>query len=879
MSAEISQTDGPAICLDAPTESLPVAPEKHSSTTLVRTWLPRVVAIFVIAVITFLLSKLLSDINLQEIRETVHNTPHHVFGAALLFSGISYIALMGYDACAIYTVADRLIRPSVIVIGSFCSYAIGHALGFPLVTAGAVRWKIYGRAGLNFSGVAKLTVIANLTLWMGMFVVLGVALIFYPRVMAGIDHLSPDMNKLVGVVLLLALAAFAGWCGSGERSLGRGNATIPLPDAKTVLIQIMLGFIDVGASAAALWVFLPPEAGISFISFAAVFSAAIVLAMISHVPAGIGAFEATVLLALPDVPVEQTLSALLLWRVAYTLIPFLCASVLFGAYELALSETVAGKTIRHARKLIEPFIPPVIGTLTFIGGIVLLASGAVPNYDSRIEFLRHIVPLPFSEASHLIGSVAGMALLVMSHGLLKRLETAWFLTATVLFAGIVVSLLKGLDWEEAAILAAILALLLAFHKAFYRKGALFSEAPSKAMIALIALFVFGSIWLGFVAYTDVGYRNQLWWNFTWHDDASRFLRAAMAMVVVGAAIIFYFIINTRPARKGFDNIPYDELKTILAAAPRADSHLALLGDKKFLFHPAGDAFLMYRVQGKSWIVMGDPVGPAERAPDLMWSFMEEVDKNGGWPVFYQISPGNIPLYLDGGFSLVKLGEEARVDLQKFSIDGKAGKDWRLALNRMQRDNLAFRIIPADEVPGIIDQLREVSDLWLSHQNAAEKGFSIGYWSDDYISRFDVAVVTRDETIIAFANIWRGPPDGEITVDLIRHRPEENGVMDILFLQVILLGKADGYRWFNLGMAPLSGLSRHRLAPSWHKLASFVAKNGERFYGFGGLRAYKNKFKPQWEPRYLAYPGGWMLPQILLDVTALISGGMIRTIRR
>ena len=163
--------------------------------------------------------------------------------------------------------------------------------------------------------------------------------------------------------------------------------------------------------------------------------------------------------------------------------------------------------------------------------------------------------------------------------------------------------------------------------------------------------------------------------------------------------------------------------------------------------------------------------------------------------------------------------------------------------------------------------------------AERKPFRTGDYFSTLLSRFDIVTIRREGKLLAFANIWYGAQGGEITIDMMRYLPDEPGVMDLLFLKVILYGKELGYRWFNLGMAPLSGLSAHRLAPSWHKIAAFVARNGERFYGFAGLRAYKNKFKPQWEPRYLAYPGGWMLPQILLDVTALISGGVAKAVNK
>ena len=95
---------------------------------------------------------------------------------------------------------------------------------------------------------------------------------------------------------------------------------------------------------------------------------------------------------------------------------------------------------------------------------------------------------------------------------------------------------------------------------------------------------------------------------------------------------------------------------------------------------------------------------------------------------------------------------------------------------------------------------------------------------------------------------------------------------LTLVQVMTWGKAEGYRWFSLGMAPLSGFERSPVAPLWTRLGSFLYEHGEVFYGFQGLRAYKEKFHPQWEPRYLVYPGGFRLPRILADVSALVAGG-------
>jgi len=861
------------------------APQKSArpSTPERRRALKWAMPLFVVAMIAAfgaLLFDLLSGLDLSAVTAGTLATPPQAIAVSLLFSALSYLALIGYDAFGARAATEKPVSFGTIALGSFTSYAIGHTLGFPLVTAGAVRWRIYGAAGLTLGEIARLTAVAAITLWIGIAAVLGVSASLEPQALTALDHLPPSLNQGIGFALMAALAGYVIWASTGRREIGRKDMRMRVPGGSAALAQIGLGLVDVTAAAAALWVLLPQSVGIGFPVFATVFAGAIILAVISHVPAGLGAFETALLLAFPKVPTADLISAILVWRLTYTLIPFMLATGLFGAHELRQSDAKLTLAIKRARRAILPFVPLALAALTFLGGLVLLTSGALPNDYSRIRALKHLVPLPFAEVSHLVGSTAGVVLLILSRGLMRRLSSAWTLAVLVIGAGIVVSLAKGFDWEEALILSAVLVLLLTHRSAFYRKAGIFAEPLEPRWIIAIAFILGCTIWLGFAAFQDVDYSHDLWWQFSWQDDASRFLRSSLGAVIIGAALSLYAMIHRSPTKpRRAEPLKLDALTPALAYAKRADAHLAFLQDKQFLFHEAGDAFIMYAVRGKSWIAMGDPIGRPERAADLMWRFLEEVDRHAGWPVFYQVSPTHLPLYLDGGLSLVKLGEEAHVDLNAFTTEGKAGKDWRAALNRAKRENLEFAIIPAAEVPMHLAELKAVSDAWLAERGAGEKGFSIGFWSESYLSRFDVAVIRREGRIIAFANIWYGQPGGEITVDLMRHLPEVSGIMDLLFVNLMQEGKARGYRWFNLGMAPLSGLSDHRLAPHWHRIAAFVARNGERFYGFKGLRTYKEKFNPIWEPRYLACPGGWALPQILLDVTSLISGGPVKTLSK
>jgi len=174
----------------------------------------------------------------------------------------------------------------------------------------------------------------------------------------------------------------------------------------------------------------------------------------------------------------------------------------------------------------------------------------------------------------------------------------------------------------------------------------------------------------------------------------------------------------------------------------------------------------------------------------------------------------------------------------------------------------------------LPELRQVSDAWLVERRTREKGFSLGFFAPEYVQHFPAGIVRLDGKIVAFANLWLGAEKEEISPDLMRYLPSApSGIMEYLFIQLMLWGQQEGYQWFDLGMAPLSGLEDHALAPLWNRLGALVFRHGEHFYNFQGLRQYKEKFNPEWTPRYLASPGGLALPRILTNITTLISGGL------
>jgi phosphatidylglycerol lysyltransferase len=412
-------------------------------------------------------------------------------------------------------------------------------------------------------------------------------------------------------------------------------------------------------------------------------------------------------------------------------------------------------------------------------------------------------------------------------------------------------------------------------RAFYRPTAILSERFTPVWVASIAGVIVMVVWIGIVSHRNVGYSDQLWWTFALHGHAPRMLRASLAVIVLGST---YVLLNMlRPARPEPAVAGPEELSRARPLIERSDSTLpnaALSGDKRLLFSEAGDAFVMYQIAGRSWIALGDPVGSQAGAEELVWRLREISDHHGGQTVFYQVGAERLALYVDLGLAALKIGEEARVPLEEFSLEGATRAELRQAHRRAQRDGATFEVLPPEGVEPLMPALQRISNTWLSAKSTGEKRFSVGAFSREYLKQFPLALVRSGGTPTAFANLWTTGTKAELSVDLMRFDADApRGCMDFLFIELMLWGREAGFGSFNLGMAPLSGLEAHPLAPAWHRVGNLIFRYGEHFYNFEGLRRYKAKFDPAWEPRYLVARGGIALPRVLMDVSVLIAGGV------
>ncbi len=836
-----------------------------------RAALAAVALLVVMALALEAVHSLLAEVQIGRVRAAVDQFGAGQIVAALVLTAGSYVALTFYDVLSLRVVGKPL-PYRVAALASFTSYTLSHNLGLALLTGGSARYRVYTAAGLSGGDVGRVIANATLTFWSGITMLAGIGLVLRPAplVLAGLT-IGDGAQRVIGAALLLGVAGLVLLAGH-RRSLSLLGWTLPLPGRRAAVAMILVSMCDVGFAGATLFVLVPGLAWAGFPAFFVGYALAIVIAAISHAPGGIGVFEAVILLALPQVDRAGLAAALLLYRAIYYLLPLLLAAAIMALREGRRLRAPIDRFASGLRLVGQGVAPALIGTLVFTGGVMLLVSGALPAVPGRLYDLARVVPLPFIEASHIAASLVGTLLLFLAPGLYRRLDGAFIATRALLAAGAVFSLVKGIDYEEAAILLVVLGLLQWSRPAFYRRTAFTNDLLSPGWLAASGTAILIATWIGFFAFKHVEYRSSLWWDFALRGDASRFLRASLAVAVAAVVVILHRLgAPTAPAPSAA--LTADVVARALAQAGHTDAMLAFTGDKRFLVAETGDAFLCYQVQGRSWIAMGDPVGPRAAWPDLMWQLRDMADAAQGRLIFYQIGAEALPVAIDLGFVIVKYGEEARVRLADFSLAGPAAKSLRHAERRAEKAGATFAVVPAAEVPALLPQLAAVSDAWLAMKGRTEKAFSLGRFDPDYLARFDLAVVREGERITAFANIWSLPNKSELSVDLMRHVDGLSySAMDLLFARLLGWGKAQGYRRFSLGLAPLSGLDARRLAPLWAQGGNLVYRRGEGLYGFEGLRFYKQKYQPDWEPRYIAANGDIALARGLFDLNRLIAGG-------
>jgi uncharacterized membrane protein YbhN (UPF0104 family) len=300
-----------------------------------------VLSIVIITVAAVVLYNMLRGIDFDAVVDAIEAVEKHDVAKAAMFVAAGYFTLTFYDLFALRTIGHTELPYRVAALAGFTSYAIGHNLGASAFTGAAVRYRIYSGYGLSVIDVAKVCFVAGLTFWLGNATVLGLGIAIMPQAASAIDQLPPLANRLFSFVILGVLATYVAWVWRTPRVVGRHDWVVTLPNGPLTLLQIVVGIIDLGCCAGAMYMLLPDEPYIGFITLAVIFVASTLLGFASHSPGGLGVFDAAMLVALWQFDTEDLVAGLLLFRLLYYLVPFAISLVILGTREVWLSARAA----------------------------------------------------------------------------------------------------------------------------------------------------------------------------------------------------------------------------------------------------------------------------------------------------------------------------------------------------------------------------------------------------------------------------------------------------------------------------------------------------------------------------------------------------------
>lgn len=652
--------------------------------------------------------------------------------------------------------------------------------------------------------------------------------------------------------------------------------------SKTRLQLIAVSFLEWTSAFLAIWLVATIlNINISFHELLPLFVIASCVGVVSMIPGGIGSFDLTFIWGsqLIGLQSEKVLFLLILFRIGYFFFPFLLALILFIR---DYWEKWNANWDNLPLALMQRLSHAIITLLVFISGLILLLSAALPGIIDRLKILEEMHSIPFFvNLSHQLSVGAGFALLGLSRGIEYKVKRAYYLTIVVLFCAAAFTFSKGIDYEEAIFLIVVALILYLSRTRFYRESYVLTWSKTLIDGFVIVLITSMYVLIGYFSLptsTNTIPPQVLPYLIT--DYHTLFYSALIGLII--ALLVFVIGNAVIKPKEPIQNTNQKDDPTILEHLNTYHgntlTHLVFLHDKALFWNSKRTVFLCFQKSSDKLVVLGDPVGEEKDFSDTIDEFQQLADIQGFTPVFYEVSNDMLPLLHEKGFGFFKLGEEAFVELDQFTLSGKKMKALRAVKNKFARENYLLEIASPPHTDALLNQLKEVSDEWLHGRN--EKGFSLGFFDVEYLNKSEIAILREKDTMIAFTSLMP-VYDGQktISVDLMRFRNEApSGTMDVMFLSLFEWAKAEGYQSFNLGMAPLANVGQSKFSFLSERIAAQIFLHGHIFYHFQGLRKFKGKYAHTWERKYLAYRKKSSLPFTMAQVSRLISkkGDQVRT---
>ena len=609
--------------------------------------------------------------------------------------------------------------------------------------------------------------------------------------------------------------------------------------------------------------FYQPE--ISLMESCIVYVLATIIGMISMIPGGLGSFEAASMFLFKTMGYGEPniIFSLLICRICYTIIPWIVGLL----FLITAPKGEEGKESLQKANVIAS----VLATCVLVTGVIIIVSVAMPRLFVKFRVMGRLFPHYMIVLNRRFTLVIGILLVVLSSGIKNLVKVAHHLCVILLSSATILYLINGRNHLEATI-CFLIAIFLVMNTRYFQGST--GKVQSKQLFKniLIVLGIFASYVLIFNITHKVDFINGIEKyslnyirNNTFHVIFAPLIAIIVLSVMAGISREHItFKLNTEEGKEKFDEFykkyPYTQY-----------THLFYMNDKNYFLNKDETVMFLYRPYKDKILVLGDPAGEKEDFEDAIDELIIWATENKMKVAFYQVLGNNLEEYIDEGFKFLKIGEDAIVNVQDFNLEGKRNKILRKTMNSMEPRGLSFKLVNMPFTDEFIASIKEVSDEWLNGRG--EMQYSLGAFKEEYITKAPIFVIENEDGVIqGFANMLPIKGSKMLSIDLMRHRLENTeGIMDMLFISILQWAKENDYKYFDLGIAPLSNVGNKLYSGNKEKLVNLAYQYGNKIYGFKGLRKYKSKFNPEWNSVYIAYKDDLNLPEILLALVSVVYG--------
>lgn len=832
--------------------------------------------VFLVLISAYILYEGQKELRAIDFSKTVHMLRSFSKSIILTFT------ILGLIANALMTLYDFFIasylkldieKASIFNV-SFIANSINNVSGLGGLTGASIRAVFFKKSASSTDDIIKYELLVVPATGVGLSVLSGVVLFNYSYIKPIILENKWLMAVLLGFIAYFFIYFFIDmiyfWYKKQPyKGLSKEGTIIKLKLLAVSLLEW------VSACILLYFIVYQYDKGFSFMPVLVSFTLASIAGVASMLPGGAGSFDFILLLGFKyyGMNVESALAALVMYRIFYYFIPLLMGIIITFSKQLlgGRKAKVKNEQLKSLITKTSNFTNLFLSFLVLISGMVLLASALVPGLVERLKIAYKILSLPIMHWSNQISICIGILLIFISKEIGMKVKRSYFATLFLLFCGALSTFLKGFDYEEAIVLSFVFILLFFSKDSFYRKSLPFNWLKT---IFTVLLSLVGIL-------TYVKLRHMILVDFLSAHMTTRVPGLVRFNSVFTGAVSYMslvvFIIGwqlTKPRiekDERYESIDEEKLKAFLEHNNgNFLTHLIFLRDKHIFWAQGGSVAIVFEKSHNIIVVLGDPIGNDRLFSEGITEFLNFIDEYGYKASFYQVSDTHLPMYHDLGYIFFKLGETALVNLAEFDLQSPESRSFRNVISRFKKDGMEFKLLEylPDE---LYDELKEVSDQWLGKRK--EMGFSLGSFDKNYLKHSPVAVVKNSSTnqIVAFATVMPSYDGNKsVSLDLMRFKNDApKNTMTFLILNLLMSYKDKKYEIFNLGMVPLNNVGNRQRAHMPEKLAYLVTIYGNHIYSFAGLRSYKTKFSPIWEPRYLAYENIMWLPSSLIEATLLI----------